>query len=120
MKQQKEQNLQMKKVIELKKQLNDKLQEIGEMNSAFSIGLIKHLIAKYKDDDWENYEKETGNKKPHFEIKKTHVKEFVNQKTGLSPEIDERNVKFMIWVVEGFMKGVEERQEKEIIGALSL
>lgn len=123
----KQEQKQLKNNIALKKKLNEKLSEIGQINAAFAIGLVKHFASKYDEQDWKNYQEETGNEKPHFEIPKKHVEQFLNSKLGMSPEIDERNLKFIIWVVEEFMKGVEKsfkeiekEQEKEIIAALSL
>lgn len=95
-------------VSKLKIELNKKLKEIGQLNSMFSLGLVAHLMSAYTEKDWKNYEKETKNKKPIIDkaVEMNPVEKLINSRTGFGPEIDERNLKFIIWCVNGFMDGV--------------
>jgi len=100
---------------ELTSLLNKKLDDAGEIIGGFALGCAKLCLKNYSDEDWEDYEQETGNKRPYLvPAPKNGLEAMIDQATGLK-EIQNRNfLNFLIYFIDDFMKGVDEEINKEI------
>jgi hypothetical protein len=106
-------------IEELKSLLNKKLDDAGEINGGFALGWAKLCLKTYSDEDWEDYEQETGNKRPYLvPAPKSGLESMIDQATGLK-EIQDRNfLNFLIYFIDGFMEELDEETRKEIVEEL--
>jgi len=74
-----------------------------------AIGLAEFFIKKYTKEDWENYEKETGNKRVNYFPPKNSLEALIDEATGYK-EVETLNyAKFMLWCIDGFIHGLNEK-----------
>jgi hypothetical protein len=89
------------------KEIADKINKLLDKNplAFLAIDLAEFLVKKYDKEDWENYEKETGNKRVDYVPPKNSFEALIDESTGYL-EIETLNyAKFTLWCVEGFIKG---------------
>jgi hypothetical protein len=102
-------------IEELKSLLNKKLDDAGEINGGFALGCAKLCLKTYSDEDWEDYEQETGNKRPYLvPAPKNGLDAMIDQATGLKKDQDRNFLNFLIYFIDGFMEGIDEEINKEI------
>lgn len=95
-------------IDKLRESLNQKLDEVGEFNSGFILGMASFYIKEYSKRDWQDYAKETGNEIPEFKLNKSLIEAMIDESTGFKDMNDKTVLQFLIWCVDGFMEGVNE------------
>ena len=102
-------------IEELKSLLDKKLDDAGEINGGFALGFARFCLKTYSDEDWEDYERETGNKRPYLvPAPKNGLEAMIDQATKLKEDQDENFLNFLIYFIDGFMEGLDEEINKEI------
>lgn len=92
---------------ELQSLLNEKLEDAGEVNTAFAMGFAKGCLKNYSDEDWQDYEQETGNKRPYLvPAPKNGLEAMIDKATGLKEDQDRNFLNFLIYFIDGFMEGL--------------
>jgi hypothetical protein len=100
----------MKTIEQVKKEINNKLEENGLLIPAFS--LARHFIKTYKDEDWKAYEKETGNPRLDFVPPKNGLEAMIDEATGYNKEQTLAAGLFLLWNILEFEKGFKKGFEK--------
>jgi hypothetical protein len=101
----------MKNEIKETKETSEKINKLlGENPLAFpAIELAEFLIKKYDKEDWQMYERETGNKRVDYVPPKNSLEALIDEATGYK-EVETLNyAKFLLWCVEGFIEGLNEK-----------
>jgi hypothetical protein len=93
----------MKTVEQVKKEINDKLEENCLLIPA--IGLAEYFVKTYNDKDWELYEKETGNPRLNFVFPKNGLKAMIDEAAGYKKEQILAAGLFLLWNILEFEKG---------------
>ena len=104
----------MKTVEQVKKEINDKLEENGFLIPA--VGLAEYFVKTYNDENWEAYEKETGNPRVDFVPPKNGLEAMIDEVTGYNKEQTLAAGLFLLWNIlefeKGFKEGFKEGYEK--------
>ena len=94
---------------ELKSLLNQKLEDAGEINAGFAMSFAMGCLKNYSDEDWQDYEQETGNKRPYLvPAPKNGLEAMIDQATGLKEGQDRMFLNFLIYFIDGFMEGLDQ------------
>lgn len=91
-------------------EIADKINKLLDKNPlAFpAIGLAEFLQKKYTIEDWQDYEKETGNQKFSYQPPENGFDALIDETTSYK-DIELLNyAKFVLWNVEEFIKGLNE------------
>ena len=98
----------MTKIKELSEKINTKLDSIGDIMAGACLGLAQHYLEHYSEEDWQDYCKETGNFRPIFFKPKNAIDEMIDEATGYKNQLEENLLKFLDWVIDVFMEGINE------------
>lgn len=94
---------------ELQSILDKKLEEAGRFCSGAAISFAQYSLKNYSDEDWKDYERDTGNKRPYLvPAPKNGLEAMINQATGLKEDQDRNVLNFLIYFIDGFMEGLED------------
>lgn len=108
-------NNQKKSKDKVLKEIFKEINSILEDNPlvAPAISLAEYSIKNFSDNDWAEYEKETGNPKCQFREPKTGIELLVDEAVGYKSEKDIAYAKFLLWNIKGFKEGLEDDKEAE-------
>tara|TARA_B100000035_G_C20658322_1_gene404157 strand:- start:88 stop:369 length:282 start_codon:yes stop_codon:yes gene_type:complete len=71
-----------------------------------AISLAMYSVKNYTNKDWEQYEKETGNKRVSFP--KNDIEKMIDKATGFEDENQKNLEKFILYNIDGFEKGLND------------
>ena len=95
----------------LQQKLNKLLEELSPLIIAGAIGGADYCIRNNKEEDWLEYEKEAGNKRPCQVVASSVIEAMIDKATGFEEANEINLLKFVIWFVEGFVDGVNSDEE---------
>ncbi len=99
--------------MESNKEIANKINKLLKDNplAAPAVVVAEYDYKHYTDQDWKEYQKETGN--PIF-IKPatTPFEMLIDKSTGLKKGNDIALLKFLLWYIEGFIQGMEEGNDQ--------
>jgi hypothetical protein len=72
-----------------------------------AVAFVEFFLKKYTDEDWEAYEKETGNPRVTILPKpKNGIEAAIDEATGFNKAQDLAKAKFLLWNIVEFEKGI--------------
>ena len=94
---------------ELRSLLNQKLEDAEEINAGFAMGFAKACLKYYSDENWQDYEQETGNKRPYLiPAPKNGSEAMISQATVLKEGQDRNFLNFLMYFIDGILDGLED------------
>lgn len=96
----------MKTLKQVTDAINQKLED--NLLLAPAIGLAEHFVKTYNDEDWDAYEKETGNPRLNYAPPKNGLEAMIDEATGYTEQQKMAAAKFLLWNITEFEKGFNE------------
>lgn len=96
----------MKDIKQIQKEIHSKLSQNPLLSPA--IGLCNYLARTFNEEDWEEYEQETGNKRVVMFQPKNALEALIDEATGFDKVQTINLGQFLLWNINEFERGLNE------------
>ena len=93
-------------IKQIQKEIHNKLSQNPLLSPA--IGLCNYLLKTFSEEDWKEYEQETGNKRIIISQPKNGFEALIDEATGFDKVQSINLGKFLLWNINEFEKGLNE------------